>query len=75
MFLSADLRTAESVNAVVQQAVEVLGGLDILVNNAEHAAIVNISSNATDMSAPPLLHYAAAKAALNVYVGRAGDPP
>jgi NAD(P)-dependent dehydrogenase (short-subunit alcohol dehydrogenase family) len=108
VFLAADIRTAESVNAVVQQAVEVLGGLDILVNNAgasrvhldgnisddewldslninflsavrtttaalpalrqsEHAAVVNISSNATDMSAPPLLHYAAAKAALNVY--------
>jgi NAD(P)-dependent dehydrogenase (short-subunit alcohol dehydrogenase family) len=107
-FLPADIRTAESINAVVQQAVEVLGGLDILVNNAgaarvhldgnisddewldslsinflsavrttaaalpalqqsDHAAIINISSNATDMAAPPLLHYAAAKAALNVY--------
>jgi NAD(P)-dependent dehydrogenase (short-subunit alcohol dehydrogenase family) len=107
-FLPADIRTAESINAVVQQAVEILGGLDILVNNAGaarvhldgnisddewldslsinflsavrttaaalpalqqsgHAAIVNISSNATDMAAPPLLHYAAAKAALNVY--------
>jgi NAD(P)-dependent dehydrogenase (short-subunit alcohol dehydrogenase family) len=107
-FLPADIRTAESINAVVQQAVEILGGLDILVNNAGaarvhldgnisddewldslsinflsavrttaaalpalqqsgHAAIVNISSNATDMAAPPLLHDAAAKAALNVY--------
>jgi NAD(P)-dependent dehydrogenase (short-subunit alcohol dehydrogenase family) len=107
-FLPADIRTAESINAVVQQAVEVLGGLDILVNNAgaarvhldgnisddewldslsinflsavrttaaalpalqqsDHAAIINISSNATGMAAPPLLHYAAAKAALNVY--------
>src|ERR1700742_3113993 len=34
---------------------------------SEHAAIVNISSNATVMAAPPLLHYAAAKAALDVY--------
>ncbi len=32
-----------------------------------HAAIVNISSNATVMAAPPLLHYASAKAALDVY--------
>jgi NAD(P)-dependent dehydrogenase (short-subunit alcohol dehydrogenase family) len=34
---------------------------------AERAAIVNISSNATVTPAPPLLHYAAAKAALDVY--------
>jgi NAD(P)-dependent dehydrogenase (short-subunit alcohol dehydrogenase family) len=34
---------------------------------SEHAAIINISSNATGMAAPPLLHYAAAKAALDVY--------
>jgi NAD(P)-dependent dehydrogenase (short-subunit alcohol dehydrogenase family) len=37
------------------------------LQQSEHAAIVNISSNATAMAAPPLLHYAAAKAALNVY--------
>jgi NAD(P)-dependent dehydrogenase (short-subunit alcohol dehydrogenase family) len=34
---------------------------------SEHAAVVNISSNATGMAALPLLHYAAAKAALDVY--------
>jgi NAD(P)-dependent dehydrogenase (short-subunit alcohol dehydrogenase family) len=34
---------------------------------SQHAAVVNISSNATQMAAPPLLHYAAAKAALDVY--------
>lgn len=34
---------------------------------AERAAIINISSNATVTPAPPLLHYAAAKAALDVY--------
>jgi NAD(P)-dependent dehydrogenase (short-subunit alcohol dehydrogenase family) len=107
-FLSADIRSAESINTVVQEALTELGGLDILVNNAgaslvhldgnisdeewldsldinflsavrmttaalpallesEHAAVVNISSNATQMAAPPLLHYAAAKAALDVY--------
>jgi NAD(P)-dependent dehydrogenase (short-subunit alcohol dehydrogenase family) len=37
------------------------------VQESEHGAIINISSNATDMAAPPLLHYAAAKAALDVY--------
>src|SRR6201994_1596618 len=107
-FISGDIRTLEGVNAVVAQALEALGGLDLLVNNAgaanvhldgnisdeewvdslninflsavrvtnaalpalqqsDHAAIVNISSNATVMAAPPLLHYAAAKAALDVY--------
>jgi NAD(P)-dependent dehydrogenase (short-subunit alcohol dehydrogenase family) len=51
-FLSAVRTTAAALPALQQSG---------------HAAIVNISSNATDMAAPPLLHYAAAKAALNVY--------
>jgi NAD(P)-dependent dehydrogenase (short-subunit alcohol dehydrogenase family) len=37
------------------------------LRESKHAAVVNISSNATQMAAPPLLHYAAAKAALVVY--------
>jgi NAD(P)-dependent dehydrogenase (short-subunit alcohol dehydrogenase family) len=37
------------------------------LQQSEHAAIVNVSSNATVMAAPPLLHYASAKAALDVY--------
>src|SRR3984957_16783241 len=46
------------------------------LQQSEHPAIVNISSNATAMAAPPLLHYAAAKAALNVYsAGLAAGPP
>ena len=37
------------------------------LQQSDHAAIINISSNATGMAAPPLLHYASAKAALDVY--------
>jgi NAD(P)-dependent dehydrogenase (short-subunit alcohol dehydrogenase family) len=37
------------------------------LQQSDHAAIINISSNATVTPAPPLLHYAAAKAALDVY--------
>jgi NAD(P)-dependent dehydrogenase (short-subunit alcohol dehydrogenase family) len=37
------------------------------LQQSDHAAIVNVSSGATAMAAPPLLHYASAKAALDVY--------
>src|ERR1700761_3899811 len=101
-FLAADLRTAEGASSAVEQALQALGGLDILVTNAG-AARVHLDGNISDeewldslsinflsavrmttaalpalqppehpasvtaMAAPPLLHYAAAKAALNVY--------
>jgi len=109
-FIAADLRSADQVTALVAEAVQVLGGLDLLVHNAgaarvylggvetipdeewqdsldihflsavrlvnaalpalraaESAAIVAISTNGTDTPSGPLLHYAAAKSALETY--------
>jgi NAD(P)-dependent dehydrogenase (short-subunit alcohol dehydrogenase family) len=51
-FLSAVRTTAAALPALLE---------------SEHGAIINISSNATGMAAAPLLHYAAAKGALDVY--------
>jgi NAD(P)-dependent dehydrogenase (short-subunit alcohol dehydrogenase family) len=57
----------DSLNINFLSAVRVTVAALPALQASEHAAIVNISSNATVMAAPPLLHYAAAKAALDVY--------
>src|ERR1700743_1019519 len=46
-FVSADIRTAEGATAAVEQALQVLGGLDILVHNAG-AARVDLDGNISD---------------------------
>ncbi|MEZ0093638.1 oxidoreductase [Streptacidiphilus sp. EB129] len=109
-FIAADLRSPEAITDLVTQAVEVLGGLDLLVHNAgaarvylegseaipdqewqdsldihflsavrlvnaalpalreaENASVVNISTNGTETPSGPLLHYVAAKSALDTY--------
>ena len=110
-FIPSDLRSETGARQVVQQAVQALGGLDIVVNAAgasrvylggpatipDHewqdsvdinflsavrvinaalpalqesgagAAIVNISTGVAKDPQPPVLHYAAAKAALATY--------
>ena len=110
-FIPGDLRSESGARQLVQQAVQALGGLDIVVNTAgasrvymggpatipDHewqdsidinflsavrvinaslpalqesgagAAIVNISTNVAKDPQAPLLHYAAAKAALATY--------
>jgi NAD(P)-dependent dehydrogenase (short-subunit alcohol dehydrogenase family) len=110
-FLSAELRSATGAQELVERAVDVLGGLDIVVNAAgasrvflggpatvpdaewqdsldinflaavrvthaalpalkasgRGAAVVNISTGVAKNVSPPLVHYAAAKAALNTY--------
>jgi len=110
-FVMGDLRSEDGARQLVDQAVQALGGLDIVVNNAgasrvylggpatipdvewrdsldinflsavrvvnaalpalqesgPGAAIVNISTNVARAPEPPLLHYAAAKAALAAY--------
>jgi NAD(P)-dependent dehydrogenase (short-subunit alcohol dehydrogenase family) len=63
----SDEEWLDSLNINFLSAVRTTNAALPALQKSEHAAIVNISSNATDMSAPPLLHYAAAKAALNVY--------
>jgi NAD(P)-dependent dehydrogenase (short-subunit alcohol dehydrogenase family) len=103
-FISADLRGADGARRLVDGALDTLGGLDLLVNNAgaarvhftgipdeeyedslainfmsavrltaaalpalqesERAAIVNVSSGVSSNPPAPLLHYGAAKAAL-----------
>jgi NAD(P)-dependent dehydrogenase (short-subunit alcohol dehydrogenase family) len=63
----SDEEWLDSLNINFLSAVRTTNAALPALQQSEHAAIVNISSNATDMSAPPLLHYAAAKAALNVY--------
>jgi NAD(P)-dependent dehydrogenase (short-subunit alcohol dehydrogenase family) len=103
-FVSGDIRTADGARRLVDEAVEALGGLDVLVNNAgasrvhfgeipdeewedslainflsavrvtaaalptlkesERAAIVNVSSGVSANPPAPVLHYGAAKAAL-----------
>ncbi|MBT2412424.1 SDR family oxidoreductase [Streptomyces sp. ISL-12] len=108
-FVAADVRTRAGAEAVAEAAQEVLGGVDILVDNAGGArpfpnawdipdeewqdqldlnylasvrldslltpgmrerrsgAVVHVSSAAVPTSAPPFLHYTAAKAALQNY--------
>lgn len=107
-FVSADLATADGVRSFADQALEQLGGVDIIVNNAgsvrnfqdvldieddwEHTlninflsavrlnkalvpslresgggAIVHISSTATIAPYLAIMHYAASKAALEIY--------
>jgi NAD(P)-dependent dehydrogenase (short-subunit alcohol dehydrogenase family) len=48
-------------------AVRLTGAALPALQQSDHAAVINISSNATGMAALPLLHYASAKAALDVY--------
>jgi NAD(P)-dependent dehydrogenase (short-subunit alcohol dehydrogenase family) len=111
VFIAGDLRSEAGAKQLVDQAVEALGGLDIVVNAAgaarvymggpaaipdrewqdsldinflsavrvttaalpalqasgDGAAIVNISTGAAKVPQPPLLHYSAAKAALDAY--------
>jgi NAD(P)-dependent dehydrogenase (short-subunit alcohol dehydrogenase family) len=103
-FISADIRSADGARRLVDGALDALGGLDLLVNNAgaarvhftgipdeewedslainllsavrvtaaalpalresERAAIVNVSSGVSANPPAPVLHYGAAKAAL-----------
>lgn len=116
-FVRADLSTREGVQEFADAALDVLGGVDIIVNNAGGApriiatamaiededwlasldinllaavrlnsallpgmqaqksgVIVNISSMVTRAPSAPMLHYAAAKAALDTYAkGLAGE--
>jgi NAD(P)-dependent dehydrogenase (short-subunit alcohol dehydrogenase family) len=110
-FIASDLRTEAGASQLAAQALQALGGLDILINAAgasrahmagpaaipdsewqdsleinflsavrltsaalpalqesgTGAAIVNISTGAAKAPQPPVLHYAAAKAALATY--------
>ena len=110
-FLPGDVSSVAGVQAFAAAALDVLGGVEILVNNAGAArvhlggiatipdeewvdslainylsavrvtsallpalheagaggAVVNISSGAAIVPAPPMAHYSAAKAALNAY--------
>jgi NAD(P)-dependent dehydrogenase (short-subunit alcohol dehydrogenase family) len=109
-FVAGDVGSVDGVNAVADAAVERLGGVDIIINNAGASAahpagsltitpqewqdvlginllaavrlnaallpqmvergsgvIINISSSAAYLTPAPLLHYAAAKAALTAY--------
>jgi NAD(P)-dependent dehydrogenase (short-subunit alcohol dehydrogenase family) len=110
-FLTGDISTLAGVQTFTAAALDVLGGVDVIVNNAGAArghlggistipdeewidalnlnylsavrvtnallpalreagagsAIVNVSSAAALIPAPPVAHYAAAKAALNAY--------
>jgi NAD(P)-dependent dehydrogenase (short-subunit alcohol dehydrogenase family) len=74
-FINADIRSADGARRLVDGALDALGGLDLLVNNAtaaalpalresERAAIVNVSSGVSTNPPAPVLHYGAAKAAL-----------
>ena len=63
----SDEEWLDSLNINFLSAVRMTTAALPALQQSEHAAIVNISSNATVMAAPPLLHYAAAKAALDVY--------
>jgi NAD(P)-dependent dehydrogenase (short-subunit alcohol dehydrogenase family) len=63
----SDEEWLDSLNINFLSAVRVTTAALPALRQSEHAAIVNISSNATVTAAPPLLHYAAAKAALDVY--------
>lgn len=62
-----DEEWVDSLNINFLSAVRVTAAALPALQQSGHAAIVNISSNATVTAAPPLLHYAAAKAALEVY--------
>jgi NAD(P)-dependent dehydrogenase (short-subunit alcohol dehydrogenase family) len=109
-FVTGDVATVEGVQAIADAALERLGGVDVIVNNAGAStthpagsltiapaewqavldvnllaavrlnaallpqmvergsgAIINISSSAAYLTPGPLLHYAAAKAALTAY--------
>ncbi len=109
-FVAGDVSTVDGIEAIAAAALERLGGVDVIVNNAgasgtfpggsrtiapadwQHVldvnllaavrlnaallpqmlergsgAIVNISSSAAYLTPAPLLHYAAAKAALTAY--------
>src|SRR3984957_35250 len=57
----------DSLNVNFLSAVRLTAAALPALQQSDHAAIVNISSNATGMAALPLLHYASAKAALDVY--------
>jgi NAD(P)-dependent dehydrogenase (short-subunit alcohol dehydrogenase family) len=57
----------DSLNINFLSAVRLTAAALPALQQSEHASVINISSNATDMAALPLLHYAAAKAALDVY--------
>jgi NAD(P)-dependent dehydrogenase (short-subunit alcohol dehydrogenase family) len=63
----SDAEWLDSLNINFLSAVRMTTAALPALQQSEHAAVVNISSNATVMAAPPLLHYAAAKAALDVY--------
>ncbi|WP_063797979.1 oxidoreductase, partial [Streptomyces sp. 150FB] len=103
-FIAADLRTAAGARELVEKALESLGGLDVLVNNAgasrahfgeipdeewedslainflsavrvtnpaltalkeaERGSIINVTTGITRNPPAPLMHYGAAKAAL-----------
>jgi NAD(P)-dependent dehydrogenase (short-subunit alcohol dehydrogenase family) len=63
----SDEEWLDSLNINFLSAVRVITAALPALRRSEHGVIVNISSNATVMAAPPLLHYAAAKGALDVY--------
>ncbi len=108
-FVQGDVGTLAGAQAIAGRAEELLGGVDILINNAgaarsfagalavsdeewvdalnanylaavrlsaallpgmiarQHGVIVNVSSVAAYIAGPPMVHYGAAKAALNAY--------
>jgi NAD(P)-dependent dehydrogenase (short-subunit alcohol dehydrogenase family) len=63
----ADDEWLDSLNINFLSAVRMTAAALPALLESDHAAVVNVSSNATQMSAPPLLHYASAKAALDTY--------
>jgi NAD(P)-dependent dehydrogenase (short-subunit alcohol dehydrogenase family) len=63
----SDDEWVDSLNINFLSAVRMTNAALSELQKSEHAAIVNISSNATGMAAAPMLHYAAAKAALDIY--------
>jgi NAD(P)-dependent dehydrogenase (short-subunit alcohol dehydrogenase family) len=63
----SDAEWLDSLNINFLSAVRMTSAALPALQQSAHAAVINISSNATVMAAPPLLHYAAAKAALDVY--------
>jgi NAD(P)-dependent dehydrogenase (short-subunit alcohol dehydrogenase family) len=63
----SDEEWLDSLNINFLSAVRVTTAALPALQAAEQGAIVNISSTATGLAAPPMLHYQAAKGALDVY--------